>query len=168
MTRQKSPVYIRQHRIRVAEQRIPLTVACLWPKDGLNLGTIARTCDAVGARLVIPNNEPAKNALKKGNTIGLENTVHETLREPELWLRKRAQDYRIVAVELAHGSFPIHELRLARYGTVLLVGHENHGVPDWALELCDEIVEIPMSGVGNSLNVAVAASMAIYKLAGLI
>jgi tRNA G18 (ribose-2'-O)-methylase SpoU len=35
------------------------------------------------------------------------------------------------------------------------------------MELLDMAVEIPMIGSGNSLNVAVAASLVLYKVAGL-
>jgi tRNA (guanosine-2'-O-)-methyltransferase len=50
---------------------------------------------------------------------------------------------------------------------VLLLGHEHHGVPDEAWPLLDEVIEIPMLGTGSSLNVAVAGSLALYRLAGL-
>jgi tRNA (guanosine-2'-O-)-methyltransferase len=36
------------------------------------------------------------------------------------------------------------------------------------LDLLDEAVEIPMLGTGTSLNVAVAGSLVLYKLAGLL
>ncbi|QXC61923.1 hypothetical protein KSP35_03610 [Aquihabitans sp. G128] len=35
------------------------------------------------------------------------------------------------------------------------------------MELCDVAVQIPMLGVGHSLNVAVAGSLVAYRLAGL-
>ena len=49
----------------------------------------------------------------------------------------------------------------------MLLGHEHHGVPDEAWPLLDEVVEIPMVGRGASLNVAVAGSLVLYRLAGL-
>jgi len=36
-----------------------------------------------------------------------------------------------------------------------------------SLDLLDEAIEIPMVGSGHSLNVAVAGSLVLYKLAGL-
>ena len=51
--------------------------------------------------------------------------------------------------------------------TVLLLGHEHQGVPDDVLETVDQCVEIPMVGAGASLNVAVAGSLVVYRLAGL-
>jgi tRNA (guanosine-2'-O-)-methyltransferase len=40
-------------------------------------------------------------------------------------------------------------------------------VPEEAWTLIDQLVEIPMFGVGSSLNVAVAGSLIFYRLAGL-
>jgi tRNA (guanosine-2'-O-)-methyltransferase len=50
---------------------------------------------------------------------------------------------------------------------VVLLGLERQGVPEQAWELLDGTVEIPMVGHGASLNVAVAGSLVLYKLAGL-
>jgi tRNA (guanosine-2'-O-)-methyltransferase len=50
---------------------------------------------------------------------------------------------------------------------VLLLGHEHQGIPDEVLASVVECVEIPMVGVGASLNVAVAGSLVAYRLAGL-
>ena len=46
--------------------------------------------------------------------------------------------------------------------------HEQTGIPPEAVELLDVAVEIPMVGSGASLNVAVAGSLVLYRLAGLI
>ena len=50
----------------------------------------------------------------------------------------------------------------------MLLGHEQTGIPAAALELVDAAVEIPMVGAGSSLNVAVAGSLVLYRLAGLL
>ena len=55
----------------------------------------------------------------------------------------------------------------ARQRTILLLGHERHGIPDEVLATADVCVEIPMRGVGHSLDVAVAGSLVAYRLAGL-
>jgi len=49
----------------------------------------------------------------------------------------------------------------------VLLGHEHHGIPDDVWSDIDEVVEIPMIGQGASLNVAVAGSLVLYRLAGL-
>jgi len=46
----------------------------------------------------------------------------------------------------------------------LILGNEVDGVSRKALELSDEIFEIPMKGQKESLNVSVAAGIALYEL----
>jgi tRNA (guanosine-2'-O-)-methyltransferase len=48
-----------------------------------------------------------------------------------------------------------------------VLGHERAGIPPEALDYLDAAVEIPMVGAGASLNVAVAGSLVLYRLAGL-
>lgn len=47
-----------------------------------------------------------------------------------------------------------------------MLGHEQSGIPPEAVSLLDVVVEIPMIGTGASLNVAVAGSLVLYRLAG--
>ena len=84
------------------------------------------------------------------------------------WLeRERQQGARIVAVELADDAIPLPLLEPARVRTVVVLGHEHHGVLDEAWELIDDVVQIPMIGRGSSLNVAVAGSLVLYRLAAM-
>jgi tRNA (guanosine-2'-O-)-methyltransferase len=73
----------------------------------------------------------------------------------------------VVAVELAEDATPLTRLAPARGPTVVLLGHEHQGVPGEVWPLVDEVVEIPMVGRGASLNVAVAGSLVLYRLADL-
>ena len=107
-------------------------------------------------------------ALAKGDTLPRRPHIHRVRRSKETWVRnERDRGARVVAVELADGAIPLVLLEPARRRTVVLLGHEHHGVPDEAMELCDAAVQIPMLGVGHSLNVAVAGSLVAYRLAGL-
>ncbi len=162
----KSTDDIRVTRLRVSTQRIPVIVAALWPKKGVNLGTLGRTVDAVGAWMVTPASALANRSMMQGNTIGQQIPWSTFLEDPYEWLQ--AQDARKIAIEITTNSIPVSELEPWTGDTVLVLGNEAHGIPQDALDLCDEAVEIPMSGVGNSLNVAVAASIVLYKLAGLL
>jgi tRNA G18 (ribose-2'-O)-methylase SpoU len=62
----------------------------------------------------------------------------------------------------------VGDLPAARRRTVAVLGHEQSGIPADALDLIDLFVEIPMVGIGASLNVAVAGSLVLYRLAGLL
>ena len=166
MTMIKSAGEIQRERRRTPRRQTLLSVAALWPKNGENLGTLLRTCDAVGALLVVPADANAAKALQKGNTIGLHHSPYKTVQDPMGWLA--ASGTRRIGVELVHGARPLKELGKAVVPTTVVLGHETSGIPAEALRWCHDVVEIPMGGVGNSLNVAVAGSLVLYKLAGLI
>ena len=145
-------------------------VAPLWVAYEANLGTLLRTCDAVGACIAVPSSEHYRRALAHGDTLGLAARPHVHWATPHKdgWIEScRADGWRIVAVELADDATPLPMLQVARQRTIVLLGHEHHGVPEEAWDLVDEVVEIPMVGAGASLNVAVAGSLVLYRLAGL-
>jgi TrmH family RNA methyltransferase len=77
------------------------------------------------------------------------------------WLRRCG--LRIVAASPA-GATPYWS---ARYdgGVAIVVGSERHGVGQAWLEAADEVVSIPMGGVADSLNVAVAAGILLFEAA---
>jgi tRNA (guanosine-2'-O-)-methyltransferase len=145
-----------------------LLAAPLWPRFDANLGTLLRTCDAVGACLVVPRRPWIDEALSKGNTLRTRSCVHR-IDSPLNWLaRQRAGGSTVVGVELADDAVRLGDLPAARRRTVVVLGNESDGIPYGALSILDTVVEIPMVGTGMSLNVAVAGSLVLYKLAGLL
>jgi tRNA G18 (ribose-2'-O)-methylase SpoU len=91
------------------------------------------------------------------------------IRDPLDWLAaQRDRGSAVVGVELADDAGRLGDLPPARRRTIMVLGHESDGIPDEALPLLDIIVEIPMVGTGLSLNVAVAGSLVLYRLSGLI
>jgi len=144
-----------------------LIVAPLWAQHGANLGTLLRTCDAVGACMAVPSHDWVKGALRKGNTLPGPSCIHR-VGNPQNWLaRQRESGSHIIGVELAEGATRLGDLPPDRGRTVIVLGHEFSGIPSDTLHLLDEAVEIPMIGRGASLNVAVAGSLVLYRLAGL-
>jgi tRNA (guanosine-2'-O-)-methyltransferase len=147
-----------------------LIAAPLWVAYEANLGTLARTCDAVGACLAVPATAHYRAALERGDTLARSQRPHlHWVHGPrDDWVRaERAGGTRVVAVELAEGAVPLTRLEPTRQRTIVLAGHEHHGVPAEVLDDVDQVIEIPMIGAGSSLNVAVAVSLVLYRLAGL-
>ncbi len=133
-----------------------------------NLGTLLRTCDAVGACLAVPRRAWIDAALTRGNTLRRSSCVHRVA-DPVSWLtHQRSTGARLIGVELADESIRLGDLPAARTRTVAVLGHEAEGIPAEALALLGQVVEIPMIGTGHSLNVAVAGSLVAYKLAGML
>lgn len=80
----------------------------------------------------------------------------------------RAGGFSVVGVELTDRSLPLRELRPGRR-TALVVGAEGNGLSDEVLAECETVVRIPArpadeDGEARSLNVGVAASIALYEL----
>lgn len=147
-----------------------LVAAPLWVAFQANLGTLLRTCDAVGACLAVPDTKHYREALARGDTLGQGRRpcIHWVRTSKERWIaQQRAVGWQIVAVELADGAIALPRLGPARQRTVVLLGHEWHGIPEEQVEAADACVEIPMVGAGASLNVAVAGSLVLYRLAGM-
>lgn len=69
----------------------------------------------------------------------------------------------IVAVEQTNNSVPYTHLDY-QFPVALIFGHERDGISDEVLKLADKIVEIPMYGMGNSLNVATSFAVIGYYL----
>lgn len=145
-----------------------LIAAPLWVAYEANLGTLLRTCDAVGACLAVPSTPHYRQALARGDTLPRRSCIHWISTSKARWLRDESQrGSRILAVELAEDAIRLADLAPARHRTVVLLGHERAGVPLEVWDLIDAVVEIPMIGQGSSLNVAVAGSLVLYRLAGL-
>jgi tRNA G18 (ribose-2'-O)-methylase SpoU len=147
-----------------------LVVAPLWVAFRANLGTLLRTCDAVGACIAVPDTPHYRQALTEGDTLGPRRQphVHWIRSGKDRWIAdQRATGWQVVAVELADGAVSLPRLEPASQRTVVLLGHEWDGVPEEYVASADVCVEIPMVGQGASLNVAVAGSLVLYRLAGL-
>jgi tRNA G18 (ribose-2'-O)-methylase SpoU len=76
----------------------------------------------------------------------------------------RQSGYQIVAVEQAHHSVPYTEPAIYRPPLCLILGHERAGVGPAALDAADLCVELPVYGMANSLNVAMACAVVGYEI----
>lgn len=118
--------------------------------------------------MAVPDTNHYRVALAAGDTLHRRPHIHWLDRSKLGWIeQQRVRGSVVLAVELAEDAIPLTRLEAARQRTVMLLGHEHHGVPEEAWPLIDDVVEIPMVGQGASLNVAVAGSLVLYRLAGL-
>ena len=131
-----------------------------------NVGTIIRTSAALGVEhlwLVGATESPNHNKTNK-TALGTQRYVTWTnVEEPaEAVAEAKAAGYTIVGIELADDALPLHELDLS--GQIcLVVGHEDRGLSKDTLPLCDAVGYIPQVGKVGSLNVGVAASIAVAE-----
>jgi len=75
----------------------------------------------------------------------------------------QAAGWRVVGIELTDDAVPLHSLPLADAPVCLAIGHEDHGLGASTVEACDVVGYVPQLGRVGSLNVAVAAAIAVYE-----
>jgi len=140
-----------------------------------NVGSILRTADGAGVERVYlcgctptpvdrfgrKRKDVAKVALGAEETVPWEQCV-DTL---ALIVSLKEQGVRVVAVEQDERSIPYATLSLDQ-PIALVLGPEVEGLPQEVLDRCDTIVEIPMHGTKESLNVSVAAGVVLYRVVG--
>jgi tRNA G18 (ribose-2'-O)-methylase SpoU len=118
--------------------------------------------------MAVPHLPWVREALAQGNTLRHPSCIHWIYGDVIRWLQRQSDGSAVVGVELTDESIRLADLPAARRRTVMVLGNEGAGIPDEALEHIEVAVEIPMLGAGDSLNVAVAGSLVLYKLSGLI
>ncbi len=101
----------------------------------------------------------AKTALGAEKSVGWS---HEQDIEA-LIVRLKDEDFVIAALEQTPGSIKLPDYAPPQKIAVI-VGREVEGIEPEVLKLSDQVIEIPMLGQKESLNVAQAAAMALYHL----
>lgn len=137
--------------------------------DTYNIGAVFRLADAVAAEKVIlcaGSETPPNHRIKKASINTTEWVPWEyfaTAAEAISDLRAKVKDIKIIAVEQDSKSVQYDKVAYT-FPVALLVGHETDGVSQEVLEMCDQIVEIPMWGVNTSLNVMVSLGIALFEV----
>ncbi|HSM26117.1 MAG TPA: RNA methyltransferase, partial [Anaerolineaceae bacterium] len=139
-------------------------------RSTFNVGAIFRSADGVGIKKIhLCGITPSPENLKVHKTsLGSENTI-AYLKHPnavEVVKDFRNNGYRIWAIEKTDKAQSIFDYKLTMNDrpTLLIVGNEIIGIDPDILEICDEHLFIPMVGLKNSLNVAIAFGIAVYLL----
>lgn len=148
--------------IRVS-RRTRVMIADGWDLPG-NLGTLIRCADGAGASGVLV----AGQGFAMSHPLVLKASMGAALALPVVavgrpaarrWLRE--QGFRIVAADPA-GSRSYRDVDY-RGPLAIVVGSERRGLaPEW-LAAADSIAAIPMLGISDSLNAAVAGALLLYE-----
>ncbi len=75
----------------------------------------------------------------------------------------KRDSYKIYALETAGGAASVFETGFD-FPMALLLGNESLGIAPEILSLCDQIVDLPVLGWKNSLNVGVAFAISAYQI----
>jgi tRNA G18 (ribose-2'-O)-methylase SpoU len=137
-----------------------------------NVGSVFRTADAFGVTKVYltgytgtPANPIHKNKIGKV-ALGAEDWVPwEYSKSPQAVIRVlKKQKVQIIGLENNVGKPADIAKFKPKKSIALLLGEEVTGINKALLKLCDKVVEIPMVGKKESLNVSVAFGVAAYQL----
>lgn len=131
--------------------------------DPGNMGTLIRSASAFDVRTIflIGGADPyaPKVVAASAGTIGAITIYQDTWEA----VKVRAQEYeRILTALVPESGTPIRSID--RKNRWLVLGNEAHGLPSDVFNDCAEKLTIPMPGDTESLNVAVAGSIALYEL----
>ena len=145
-----------------------------------NVGSFFRTADAFAVEKIYLTGITGTPDSLHGNKIskvalGAEQWIPREYRKTTVPILKelKKNGWQILALEQSKKSKPLtsirSDLKSGRRSDLgnkvaLVVGNEVKGLPKSILEICDLIVEIPMHGKKESLNVAVAGGIALYFL----
>jgi tRNA G18 (ribose-2'-O)-methylase SpoU len=154
-----------------------------------NVGSIFRTADGCGVeKIYISGHTPApidrfgrKRADMAKVALGAEDSVKWEVVDTntdagasmdavvDFIVKQKKAGIRVIALEQDEKSVDLQNMSKTSTGslaqsTLLILGNEVGGISREILDLVDVIAEIPMHGKKESLNVSVAAGIAMYQL----
>ncbi len=139
-------------------------------RSTFNVGAIFRSADGVGIKKIhlcgiTPS--PANTKVHK-TALGAEDKIPYETYYNALDLAKELKNngYTLWAIEKTDISQSILDFKISVESkpTLLIMGNEITGVDPDLLKICDLHLHIPMVGLKNSLNVAIAFGIAVYSL----
>ena len=137
-------------------------------RDAGNLGTVIRSCAALGIdRLILSDDcadlyHPKTLRAAMGAIFRLPTVSVAQGDLPSAITELRAAGRRVYAAALCEGARPIDQLSLGR-GDCFVIGNEGHGLSEALIEACDASAIIPMREGNESLNAAAAATICIWE-----
>lgn len=133
-----------------------------------NVGSIIRTAAAYRATTMwVTERGTGPDHAKVGQTaLGCERYLDMRTAPTGVAIveQAKAAGFTVLAVELTDDAVPLHEMALDR-DVCLVVGNEDHGIHRDAVAAADAVAFLPQLGRVGSLNVATAASLAMYEWA---
>jgi 23S rRNA (guanosine2251-2'-O)-methyltransferase len=161
--------------------KFPLRLILSDIRSAGNIGAILRTADACGVELVyacgytpyprLPDDDRPPHIASRNTraiaktALGAEATV-PVLHFPDTTsgiIEAHTHGFSIIVIEQSEKSLNLYQYRPAG-PTALVLGNEVTGVQPAEIERADAILELPMIGRKESLNVAAAAAVTMYQL----
>lgn len=147
--------------------RLPIHVILDNLRSAFNVGSIIRTADCVRAEKIHlcgytahpPHLKLEKTALGTISYVPWE--YHPSITSAVQQIRQI--DIPVIALETTNQSKTLWDFHFP-IPCALIFGNEALGISHPILKLADDIVEIPMMGYKNSINVAVSFGIVVYEI----
>lgn len=145
-----------------------------------NVGLIFRLCDAFRVEKLYLcgitgypkiENDPRRLALQERAERMIRRTAIKTIefvpwehhdQAIDVVKELQTKSYQIISIEQTDKSIEYTKAEI-HFPIALVVGHERDGIDNEVLKKSDIIVQIPMYGIGNNLNVATALAVVGYE-----
>ena len=154
-------------KTETARRKNNLAVVCHNIRSAYNVGSVFRTADGAGvAKIYLTGYTPAPPHPGISKTaLGAEKIVEwEKFAKLDTAIEKlKKEKFKIIALEQSKKSVPLVSFK-SKGNVALILGNEVRGVSPAVLRKCDEVIEIPMRGEKESLNVSVAFGIAAYSI----
>lgn len=148
-----------------AAARHPVVVIIENVRSAYNVGAILRTSDAglIQEVVVTGYTPPPDHRKVRKTSLGAESSVPWSCHSSatDVIARLKSEGFTVAALELTDDPSRIDDLAIRDFPLAIVVGNEIDGVSDQVMEKVDMALEIPQYGFKQSLNVAVAAGVAI-------
>lgn len=149
------------------QPKFPVTLVLDNLRSAFNVGSIFRTADTTRLQRIVtcgytahpPHPRLDKTAL--GTLDYVETTHIDDTRQAIDQLRD--EGVAIWGLETTSGSRSYTEVRYPK-PVALVLGNEALGIERDVLQACDELIEVPVFGYKNSLNVACAAAVVAFEV----
>jgi 23S rRNA (guanosine2251-2'-O)-methyltransferase len=129
-------------------------------RSEFNVGSIFRSADCFGVELI---SLCGYTPLPQKTDMGTKDKIHyKNHSVTEAIVQAKQSGYTIIALETIHQGQKLHEI-IQSEKICFVLGNERHGLLPETMRLCDLVVQIPLLGNKNSLNVAVAAGLSLYE-----
>ncbi len=144
----------------LSKKRIPLEIAIENVEHDFNIGSIVRTANSFNVQKVHIIGKKKYNRRGAMCTDKYLKIMHHPTLEDFL---KTQKDRELIAIENnIERAKPLHDKKFAN-DTTLIFGSENNGITSELLENADDVRFIESFGSTRSVNVGVAAGIAMYE-----
>ena len=133
-------------------------------QDPQNMGTLLRTAEAVGNHgVLLPFRHTATitPAVVNSSSGATEHLLIVQANLAQAILQLKEKNVWVIGLEAGPETQEISQVRLDG-AMALVIGGEGSGMRSLVRKSCDQLVRLPMSGHVESLNAAVAGSVALY------